>query len=179
MTTLEELEDELDRLTGSLGERQQGTVYGLPKEKNLKAYTVAATKSIVNFKEDVEAAIRLRKLTRESAANFVLAHIEGAARQELKHRDDSCKKDAARILRVLTDTFGERITLSNVMSDICTRVQKEDESIADFAYTLMSLSDEAHWNLWRPKCHGHYRGTVPGRFERYSSAEGDKAYDGR
>ncbi|PIK37692.1 hypothetical protein BSL78_25478 [Apostichopus japonicus] len=66
----------------------------------------------------------------------------GPARQELKHRGVAISKDPQKITEVLVETFGEKKDLGKVMRDICNRVQKEDESITDFAYALMTLADK-------------------------------------
>ena len=94
-----------------------------------------------NFIEDVQAALKVRKLSGVEAANFILANLEGAARQKLKHQSAEVRASPDRILEKLEETFGDRRTLGSLMREVCNKVQREKETVADFAFKLMSLAD--------------------------------------
>ncbi|XP_071840241.1 uncharacterized protein [Apostichopus japonicus] len=149
MTEMEAMQKRLDALSTKLADtqesvRKQGNVYLLPKDKKVKIFSGSSHNSLAvnEFVEDIENAIKLRHLEGENAAHFILAHLEGPARQELKHRGVAISKDPQKITEVLVETFGEKKDLGKVMRGICNRVQKEDESITDFAYALMTLADK-------------------------------------
>lgn len=95
---------------------------------------------VSDFVEDIRAGIKIRKLTGESAIGYVLAHLEGSARQEVQHRQDGEKKDAESIMNVLLEAFGDKPNASQLMRQIYNRVQNEDESVAQYAYALLAFA---------------------------------------
>ena len=137
MATMEEMQDKLEKLTTELRNRE---IYFPPKEKKIKPFNGSDGAPVGDFVEDVRAGIKLRRLRGENAVDYVLAHLEGAARQELKHRPDKEKGDAKSILKILLETFGDRLTLGQLMRQVYNRTQKEDESVAEYGYALLSLS---------------------------------------
>ncbi|KAJ8017849.1 hypothetical protein HOLleu_44490 [Holothuria leucospilota] len=147
MATLEDMQEQLNQLRDELanakvsGDRP-GSVYLLPKEKKLKPFSGASGCDVYSFVEDVKAAIKVRKLEGEDAANFILSHLEGSARREIKHRPESLLTEPSKILDVLQETFGERRTLSSLMRELCNRGQKDSETVPEYAFALMALADK-------------------------------------
>ena len=139
MTTMEEMQKELERLTLEMKSRE---VYFPPKEKKIRPFNGKDTMDVICFVEDIKAGIKLRKLIGESAINYVLAHLEGPARQEVQHRSDSEKKDAEAILNILLDAFGDKRTVSQLMRDLYNRIQMEEESVAQYGYALLALTTQ-------------------------------------
>ena len=138
-TTMEELQKKLDELTADVKNRDAREVFFPPKEKKIRPFNGSEEAAVTDFVEDVKAGIKLRRLVGDHAINYVMAHLEGAARQEIKHRPDSEKKDADAILQILQDTFGERLTLGQLMRQVYNRIQMEDETVSQFAYSLLAL----------------------------------------
>lgn len=147
MATLEDMQEQLNQLRDELanakvsGDRP-GSVYLLPKEKKLKPFSGASGCDVYSFVEDVKAAIKVRKLEGEDVANFILSHLEGSARREIKHRPESLLTEPSKILDVLQETFGERCTLSSLMRELCNRGQKDGETVPEYAFALMALADK-------------------------------------
>ena len=136
MTTVEDLKERLEKLSVELQSRE---VYFPPKEKKIKPFNGMDGESVDDFVEDVRAGLNLRRLRGERAVEYVNAHLEGAARQEIKHRPAKEKCDADSILQILLDTFGERLTLGQLMRKVYNRTQRGGESVSEFAYALLSL----------------------------------------
>lgn len=146
-TELEEMRKRLDQLTQEMADRQgqpgrPGMVYLLPKEKKLKPFSGTDGQDVAPFIQDATAALKLRKLIGDDAADFIMAHVEGSARQELLHRPAGEVDTAHHIFDVLRSTFGERRSLGGLMRELCNRVQGEDESLSTYAFSLMKLADK-------------------------------------
>lgn len=100
----------------------------LPKEKKLKAFSGTDGQSVRAFIEDVRATLKVRTLEAAEDADFIMAHLEEAARQEIHHRPSEVATDSANIVEALQDTFWERRTLGGLTRDLCNLTQKEGES---------------------------------------------------
>ncbi|KAJ8043246.1 hypothetical protein HOLleu_10248 [Holothuria leucospilota] len=137
---VEELMEELAAVRAEQNEAKM--MYVLPKQKKLRTFSGNDGSSVESFVEDARAALKVRKLRGTEAVDFVLSHLDGPARQEVKHQPQAVQAKADRILQALLETFGERRTLGSLMREICSRVQGEDESIADFGFALMGLADK-------------------------------------
>lgn len=138
---VEELTEELEAARGG-GDNQPGTIYVLPKQKKLKTFSGTDEIPVTTFVEDAKAAVKVRKLVGHEAADFILSHLEGAARQEIKHQPAVVATDPDRVCQVLLDTFGQRRSMGSLMREICSTVQQEGESVAEFAFNLMNLADK-------------------------------------
>ena len=149
MATMKDLQEQLEKLTTDLQSRE---VYFPPKEKKIKSFNGMDGASVDDFVEDMRAGLNLRRLQGIRAVDYITAHLEGAARQEIKHRPATEKGDAEAILRILQDTFGDRLTLGQLMRRVYNRVQKEDETVADYAYALLSLKSRIEGKANAPDC---------------------------
>lgn len=120
---LAEVEVELKKAREAGRDDVPQPVYVMPQER-LRVFSGKSDGStkLTDFCEDVKAAIKLKKLKGAEAADFILAHLEGPARQEMKHHPSIIANDPSSILQTLTDTFGDKHTLGSVLRDICNRV---------------------------------------------------------
>ncbi|PIK61592.1 hypothetical protein BSL78_01410 [Apostichopus japonicus] len=118
------------------------TVYVLPPETKLRSLSGADGCQVDSFIEDVRTAMKLRKLTRVSAADFIIAHLDGPARREIRHRPSKLSSDPDKILDVLRDMFGERYTLGSLMRQVCNCTQGDRESTSDFDFRQMALAEK-------------------------------------
>lgn len=74
--------------------------------------------SISTFIEDVRAALKVHKLRDVEVAEFILAQLEGAARQEMKHQPPDVTGNPEKILEKLVDNFGGRWSLGSMMRKV-------------------------------------------------------------
>lgn len=63
--------------------QKPGTMYLLPKAKKLKLFSGISGTDVASFIKDMKGALTLQQLQDEDAANFILAHLEGPAHQEI------------------------------------------------------------------------------------------------
>ena len=146
-TTLRDVQKRPDDLTAEMmsakaANQAPNTVYVLPPEKVVGTFTGSDGMSVQTFIENIQAGLKLRKLTGPSAADFIMAHLDGAARREIRHRPNAFQNNPDTLLTILRDTFGERLTLGNVMRDLYNCVQRDGETISEFAFRLMGLAEK-------------------------------------
>ena len=69
--------------------------------------------------------------------DFLMYHLEGAAREEVRLSEDRGNKAA--IFKILRDTFGEGLTPTQALRKFFERRQRERGSIQDYSHALMLL----------------------------------------
>ncbi|XP_072170020.1 uncharacterized protein [Diadema setosum] len=146
MATMEAMQEELAKLKLELQRRE---VFFPPKEKKIRPFD--GTDGVDDFIEDIRAGMKLRKLKGEGAVDYVMAHLEGAARQEIRHRPAGEKEDAESILRTLELTFGDRKTVGQLTRQLFNRTQREEESVAQFGYALMGVAAKMEGKTGAPE----------------------------
>ncbi|PIK44050.1 hypothetical protein BSL78_19096 [Apostichopus japonicus] len=139
---LDELTMELQVAKATKQNEKPNTVYVLPPEKKLRSFSGSDGCQVESFVEDVKTAMKLRRLTGASAADFIIAHLDGPARREIRHRPSQLTSDPDKILDVLQETFGERYTLGSLMRRVYNCTQGDRESTSDFAFRLMALAEK-------------------------------------
>lgn len=71
--------------------------------------------------------------------DFLMYHLEGAAREEVRLRPSEERGNKAAIFKILRDTFGEGLTPTQALRKFFERRQRERESIQDYSHALMLL----------------------------------------
>ena len=76
-------------------------------------------------------------LTGEAKANSLLAHLGGAAKDEILCYDDDVKKDSTKIVEKLEALFAPINTVQSLSRSFHSRAQQEGESLGDYSRALM------------------------------------------
>ena len=75
-------------------------------------------------------------------ALFLYDHLEGAARLEIKFREQSVKGDVKQIIAVLRELYGCSKSYVSLQQKFFDRKQKEGESFQDYSHALMALIEQ-------------------------------------
>ncbi|CAC5405216.1 unnamed protein product [Mytilus coruscus] len=94
--------------------------------------------TVEEFIDEVELFATTRPTSSEEKVDFILSHLEGPAREELRYRSASEKKTPATVLGILREVFGERSTISELLSDFYQCRQKEGQSLQEYSHDLMN-----------------------------------------
>lgn len=70
---------------------------------------------------------------------FVLDHLIGGAKTEVRLRPQEMKQTADNILQIIEDTYKSQDTLAQMKHKFYERVQKENESLESYSLTLMKM----------------------------------------
>lgn len=109
----------MPRLSGDAGERQasesdtvssrrEQAVY-LPKERKSPKFSgslVAVAMSVEEWIEEAQSCIRLRYMSELDKALFLLDHLEGEARNEIKYRPQGVRENSEQIFDLLKEVYG-------------------------------------------------------------------------
>ncbi|EDO31464.1 predicted protein [Nematostella vectensis] len=83
------------------------------------------------------------KLEGQDAADFLFGSLDGAARDEVRLRSREEWETPEQLFAVLRETFGEKLTATQLLQRFYGRRQRERESIQDFSHSLMVVREEA------------------------------------
>lgn len=125
-------------------QRREQTVY-LPRERKCPKFSgssVPGALTVDKWVEEVESCLRARHMSQSDKALFVYDHLEGAARIEIKFREQSVKEDSGQILAVLQEVYGCSKSYVSLQQKFFDRKQKEGESLQDFSHGLMALMEQ-------------------------------------
>jgi len=154
MTTVEQLETLTEKLAvlkaqlngegrpplaarGSGSSPEQVTVK-VPRERKLQNFTeVRDDHTIEDWILDAKQAISSQ--SEEDAVDFLLYHLEGAAKEELPLWPVEEKNTPDAVFQILRSSFGEGLTSTQAMRRFFERQQNEKESIQDYSHSLMVL----------------------------------------
>ena len=110
----------------------------VPRERKLKKFAGSKDdKAIENWVADAERAIAGQQ--EAEAVDFLLYHLEGVAREEVRLRPSGQRSNPVAIFKILRDSFCEGLTGTQAQRKFFERRQRDRESITDFCHALMVL----------------------------------------
>ncbi|XP_062621195.1 uncharacterized protein LOC134282818 [Saccostrea cucullata] len=93
--------------------------------------------SVYEFTEEMTRILKARPTPQEEQVDFVLSHLEGPAKEEMRFRPTEEKKSPEAVLEILKEVFGERATVSELLSEFYNSKQSRSQSLQDFSVELM------------------------------------------
>ena len=123
------------------------------KDKTVVTKVVQSSQKLRKFSGDTREAkdwvaeakrsVTLQGLEDRHAVSFVLSHLEGDARNEMKYslNEDTCGVDD--VYEGVLGAFTELVTANEALDDFYSRKQEDGESIRDFSYAMMTFFDRA------------------------------------
>lgn len=93
------------------------------------------------FVEEFQQVLKTRPATTEEQVDFLISHLEGPAKDEIRYRASPEKNTPQKILTILKDAFGERDTTSELMTEFYQCKQDYSETLRDFLHKLMKKLD--------------------------------------
>ena len=124
--------------TGGSGSSPGEVTVKVPRERKLRKFTGVRDDHLI---EDwiLDAKRAISSQSEADAVDFLLYHLEGAAKEELRLRPDEEKNTPDAVFKVLRSSFGEGLSSTQAMRKFFERRQKEKESIQDYSHSLMVL----------------------------------------
>ena len=154
MTTAEQLKTRTEKLaaleaqlngdggpsaaTGGSGSSPGQVTVKVPRERKLQKFTGVRDDHLI---EDwiLNAKRAISSQSEADAVDFLLYHLEGASKEELRRWPDEEKNTPEAIFQVLRSSFGEGLTSTQAMRKFSEWRQKEKESKQDYSHSLMVL----------------------------------------
>lgn len=91
--------------------------------------------------EEVNACLEGRQLSDKEKAIFMLDHLGGEPRNEIKHRPSCERDDPDRLLEILKDLYSAKKPMVVLLKQFYDRKQQDGESLRQFSHALMTLMD--------------------------------------
>lgn len=95
--------------------------------------------TVEEFIENIQSVIKARKMPVGDQSDYISAHLEGLAKEEIKLHCSSERDTAEKIYALLREAFGERRSLPQLLRNFYERRQKEGESLRSFSHALSEL----------------------------------------
>jgi len=111
------------------------------RERRLRNFSGSGADPVNDWIEDARAMISAQGLTAREAADYLVSHLEGPARREIRCRPPEDMKNADALLRTLRETFGERASVSQLQRSFYERKQLEGETITEYSHQIVNLLD--------------------------------------
>ncbi|EDO29428.1 predicted protein [Nematostella vectensis] len=116
-----------------------------PRERKVRKYDgTKDDKVLEDWAEDAQRAVDAMKLEGRDAADFLFGSLDGAARDEVRLRSRDEWETPEQLFAVLRETFGEKLTATQLLQRFYGRRQRERESIQDFSHSLMDKIQKCH-----------------------------------
>lgn len=113
-----------------------------PKQRKIEKFSGKSDdQTVYDFIDDVTRVLDTRPTSAEEKGDFLISHLEGPAREEIKYRHPAAKKTPKQILDILRETFGERATPSELTADFYGTKQEDGQSLQEFCHVLMKKLD--------------------------------------
>ena len=110
----------------------------VPRERKLRKFTgVRDDHLIEDWILDTKRGISSQ--SEADAVDFLLYHLQGAAKEELRLRPDEEKNTPEALSRVLRSSFGEGRISTQAMRKFFERRERERESVQHYSHSLMVL----------------------------------------
>lgn len=153
MAEVQELRDLVEKLQSelvSLKDSQDGEQFakqyvGYKQERKVKKFNGKAVndtsfyEKVEEFIAETNAIFETRKMTTPEKVEFILTHLEGPAREEIRLYPKTDQNDPKKLLDILKKEFGEKHSLPELFKIFYNRKQKDEESLREYSHALSSL----------------------------------------
>ena len=140
-TKIEKLEEDLAKL--AVPKVETKTVY-ISKERKLQKFSGRPVKdtdpSVEEWIEDVTYHIK-NISTKEAQIEFLVDHLQGQARDEIRTRSETERNTPDKILTILQDLFQDADSIAQIQQQFYQRDQKPGESLQQYSLVLLKLVD--------------------------------------
>lgn len=150
---------------------QQGQVVYFSRERKIKKFSGrrrADEDSTEDFIDNVRSLIAARNMNTLEQTDFVLSLLESPAKDEVKLHPKNERDSASKICDILSEAFGERRSIPQLLRDFYERRQKEGESLRGFSHALCELYD---------KINSHNESAIPARDQALRDQFSDNVRD--
>lgn len=145
---MEELKQELDALKlqlGAIKKEESGQKFVFtPKQRKVEKFSGRKDEgqTVYEFMDDISRVLKTRPTSDEEKVDYLISHLDGPAKEEIRYRAPSSKKNPQQVLNILRETFGEKSTASELTADFYSTKQEEGQSLQDFSHVLMKKLDK-------------------------------------
>jgi hypothetical protein len=151
MATKAELEEKLAQLEAELKKSQdkctqletkgKSPVY-VTRERKIDKFRGTDKENVVDWTDHILSYVKGRFQTNIEKVEFILEHLEGDAKAEVKFRVTSSKASPEEVVQVLRAVFENKDSITQLQQKFFSRNQENGESVREYSYVLMDLLGE-------------------------------------
>nr|XP_055039117.1 uncharacterized protein LOC129426946 [Misgurnus anguillicaudatus]XP_055039118.1 uncharacterized protein LOC129426946 [Misgurnus anguillicaudatus]XP_055039119.1 uncharacterized protein LOC129426946 [Misgurnus anguillicaudatus]XP_055039120.1 uncharacterized protein LOC129426946 [Misgurnus anguillicaudatus]XP_055039121.1 uncharacterized protein LOC129426946 [Misgurnus anguillicaudatus] len=114
----------------------------VPRDRKCPKFSGTSGIGIDEWVEEAQACIRARCLSTADQAFFLFDHLEGEAREEIRHRSDADRSNPTLIVEALRELYGCSLSYVALQEAFFSRRQREGETLLEFSLALMGLQEK-------------------------------------
>lgn len=114
----------------------------VPRDRKCPKFSGTSGIGIDEWVDEAQACMRARCLSLADQAFFLFDHLEGEAREEIRHRPDTDRGDPTRIIGALRELYGCSLSYVALQEAFFSRRQREGETLLEFSLSLMGLQEK-------------------------------------
>jgi len=95
--------------------------------------------SVDDFLDEVDASLVHRQLSAKQQADYIISHLDGQAKDEIKLRPTDERDTGDKVRAILREAFGERRSLPQLLKMFYERRQQDGECLRNFSLALCQL----------------------------------------
>nr|XP_034337918.1 uncharacterized protein LOC117692829 [Crassostrea gigas] len=136
------LQKELDKRIDEDNEEYKSKTTYLKPVRNVQKFSGNEDKDDIHVDdwiEEVEHVIKSHRMNREESTDFIYSNLTGLAKEEIKYRPYEERSNPTKVLRILSETFGDKEGITVLQRNFFERKQMEGESLREYSYALMNL----------------------------------------
>lgn len=118
----------------------------VPRERKCPMFRGRTGISLVEWLEEIQSCIRVRRLPKTEQAFYIYDHLEGEAREEIKYRPRGEREDPDKVLEILQELYGCADSYISLQERFFSRKQQEGESLQEFSHALLQLMEQVTKN---------------------------------
>ncbi|XP_068701259.1 uncharacterized protein [Montipora foliosa] len=125
--------------SSAVGQKQ---IVVFPRDKKIKNFTGRKTEGdqqVEDFIDELKTTFEARDMTPAERVDFILSHLEGPAKEEVRMYSKKERSNPDFLLEVLTQAFGEKRSSSQLLKHFYEWRQKENETLRAYLYSLNEL----------------------------------------
>ena len=134
---LAEAQEELQQMKSMMGNLKVKKPSSHYKEKKFAKYNGQG--DIAEWSTEILQYVNDRFDKEVVKIDFIVDHLEGKAKREIKYRLLDVSTDARNVCDMLIDTFGDKDKAIKLQQTFYSRVQQEGETTEQYAYALTDL----------------------------------------
>ncbi|KAL6491489.1 hypothetical protein MHYP_G00018340 [Metynnis hypsauchen] len=117
----------------------------MPKDKkNVMFSGQPGTIPFHEWVDELQNSFNFRRYGQREQAALLYGHLEGEARQEIRHSPSEVRKNPNLILETLKEAYGQPYSLTITQKRFFDRKQKEGEGLREFSHALLALSEDVN-----------------------------------
>ncbi|XP_049335118.1 uncharacterized protein LOC125802156 [Astyanax mexicanus] len=115
----------------------------VPKDKKNVIFSgQPGTMPFHEWVDELQCSFNFRRYGAREQAAFLYDHLEGEAKQEIRHSSIEIRRNPTLILDTLKEAYGQPFSLTIAQKRFFDRKQKEGEGLREFSHALLSLSED-------------------------------------